>query len=107
MLKGVIFAALIIVLAIILSSKVTKYTTYAEEEQLPHIVQNSDHLTIERVFTGINDSTNMAFLGPNDLLILERESGKVIRIVNGQMLDEPLIDVSTYYKDGLIGIATT
>jgi len=107
MLKGVIFTALIILLAIILSLKVTKYTIHAEEEELPHIIQNADHLTIERVFTGINDSTNMAFLGPNDILILERESGKVNRIVNGEMLDEPLIDLSTYYKDGLIGIATT
>jgi len=107
MLKGVIFAALIIVLAIIPLLEVTEYTIHAQEEELPHIVQNADHLTVERVFTGLNHSTNMAFLGPNDILILERESGKVNRIVNGQMLDEPLIDVGTYYKDGLIGIATT
>ena len=107
MLKRVIFTALIVLLAIILSLKVTKYTIHAEEEELPYIIQNADHLTIECVFTGINDSTNMAFQGSNDILILERESGKVNRIVNGQMLDEPLIDVSTYYKDGLIGIATT
>ncbi len=64
-------------------------------------------LTIERVFTGVNDSTNMAFLGPNDLLVLERESGKVDRIVNGQLLKDPLIDVNTHFQDGLIGITTT
>ena len=40
----------------------------AQEYKTPYIVENASHLTIERVFTGVNDSTNMAFLGPDDLL---------------------------------------
>ena len=108
MLNGIIFGVLIIALAIVPLLVFTKYTTHAQEDvEVPHIVQNADHFKIDRVFTGINDSTNMAFLGPNDLLVLERESGKVDRIVNGQILDKPLIDVNAYYKDGLIGIATS
>jgi aldose sugar dehydrogenase len=102
-----IFVSLIMTLAVLLSLEATKYTIYAEEEGLPFISKNTANLAIERVSTGINYPTSMAFLGPNDILILERESGKVYRIVNGQMLDEPVIDVGTYYKDGLIGIATT
>jgi glucose/arabinose dehydrogenase len=49
----------------------------------------------------------MAFLDVNDILILEGLSGKVQRIVNGQMLDKPLLDMNSYYQDGLLGIATT
>jgi hypothetical protein len=40
----------------------------------------------------------MAFLGPDDILVLEKEKGTVQRIVNGEMLPEPLLDVSTEIK---------
>jgi len=106
MLKVVTFAALIVCIAMIQCIEDRIHSTYAQVEKIPFIRENVHHLAIERVFTGINGSTNMAFLGPNDILVLERESGKVNRIVNGQMLEEPLIDVNSYYKDGLIGIAT-
>jgi glucose/arabinose dehydrogenase len=79
----------------------------AQENKTPYIVENASHITIERVFTGVNDSTNMAFLGPDDLLVLERESGKIDRIVNGQLLKDPLADVNTHFQDGLIGITTS
>jgi glucose/arabinose dehydrogenase len=79
--------------------------TYAQDDKLPFTVENS--LAVERVVTGINDSTSMVFLGPEDMLILERETGKVKRITNGELLEEPLIDVNSYYMDGLIGVATT
>jgi len=49
----------------------------------------------------------MAFIGPDDILALEKDSGKVKRIVNGQMLEDPLIDVNSYHQDGLMGITTT
>ena len=77
---------------------------YAEE--IPRIVEKDSYLSIERVFTGINDSTNMAFLGSNDILALERVSGKVHRIIDGRILKDPLIDVNSYHQDGLLGIAT-
>ena len=83
------------------------YSTYAQENKLPIVVENNKNFTIETVFTGINSSTNMAFLGPNDILVLDDNSGKVNRILNGSMLDETLIDVNSFYQDGLIGIATT
>jgi len=76
----------------------------ASRPDVPAIID--PRINIERVFTGINGSTNMAFLGPDDILVLEKESGKVNRIVNGQMLEEPLIDVNSYHQDGLIGITT-
>ena len=48
----------------------------------------------------------MAFLGPDDFLILEK-SGTVKRVVDGQVLDKPLLQVDVSVKDerGLLGIA--
>jgi len=71
---------------------------------LPRV--NDTNLRVELVYTNLNETTNMAFLGENDILVLEGGSGKVQRIVNNEMLDEPLIDLNTYFQDGLIGIAT-
>jgi aldose sugar dehydrogenase len=65
------------------------------------------NLAVETVFEEINDSTNMAFLGPDDIVALEKITGKVRRIVNGNMLEKPLTDLNSYHQDGLVGIATS
>ena len=51
--------------------------------------------------------TGMAFLGPNDILVLEKTTGKVDRILNGKMLPKPVLDVQVAGKieRGLLGIA--
>jgi hypothetical protein len=41
---------------------------------------------LESVFHGIKFPTSMAFLGPDDILVLEMNDGTVRRIVNGVML---------------------
>jgi glucose/arabinose dehydrogenase len=97
------FAALIGLFAFMLCSY-TFSAARAQEGITPHMVQNQSLFEIQRVFSGINSSTNMAFLGPNDILALEKVTGQVDRIVNGQMLDEPLLDVNSYFQDGLIGL---
>jgi glucose/arabinose dehydrogenase len=56
----------------------------------PTIVNNETHLKIETVFTGLRSPTSMAFLGPNDILVLQKSQGTVQRIVNGNMLPKPL-----------------
>src|SRR5918999_3507713 len=38
--------------------------------------------------------TSMAFLGPNDILVLEKEKGTVQRIVNGELLPAPILTVA-------------
>ena len=80
------------------------YSTYAQENKLPIIVENNKNFAIELVFKGL-PSSNIAFLGPNDILVLGGNSGKVYRILNGQMLKEPIIDLNSFNMDGLIGIA--
>jgi glucose/arabinose dehydrogenase len=51
----------------------------------------------------------MAFLGPDDILVLEKNEGTVKRIVNGVMLADPLlkVNVSTVGERGMLGIAVT
>jgi len=51
----------------------------------------------------------MAFLGPNDILVLEKNNGTVKRIVNGKMLPEALLEVnvSTLNERGMLGIAVS
>ena len=64
-------------------------------------------LKIETVATGLALPTTMAFAGPNDILVLEKNKGTVQRIINGQMLDEPLlrVNVSSEVERGMLGIA--
>src|ERR671919_1939600 len=66
-------------------------------------------LKVETVATGLALPTTMAFIGPNDILVLEKNKGTVQRIVNGQMLAEPLlrVNVSSEVERGMLGIATS
>ena len=67
------------------------------------------NLKVETVATGLALPTTMAFIGPNDILVLEKGNGTVQRIVNGQMLAEPLlqVNVSSEVERGMLGIATS
>ncbi len=76
-------------------------TAYAQEEfRQREFVENGDpqladsHLKVEEVASGLDTPTTMAFLGPNDILVLEKDKGTVQRVVNGKLLGEPLLDVN-------------
>jgi aldose sugar dehydrogenase len=69
---------------------------------------NDPNLKVEQIINkAFDDATSMAFLGPNDILVLEKNTGKVHRIVNGKILPEPLLDVNVanQAERGLLGIA--
>ena len=40
------------------------------------------NLSVRTVVTGLTEPTGMAFLGPNDFLVLEKSTGKVQRVVD-------------------------
>ena len=65
------------------------------------------HLMAEVVFTGLEFPTSMAFLGPDDILVLEKNEGTVKRIINGETLEEPLLKVNVAQENerGMLGIA--
>ena len=70
------------------------------------IILSDPKLKIELVASGLDFPTTMAFLGPDDFLILEK-AGQVKRVTNGILLDKPLLQVDVSVKDerGLLGIA--
>lgn len=65
------------------------------------------NLNMETVFEGIRFPTSMAFLGPDDILVLEKNTGMIRRIINSSMISEPLLDVNVANKGerGMLGIA--
>jgi aldose sugar dehydrogenase len=71
------------------------------------LVVNDTGLMSELVYKGIKVISNMAFLGPDDILVLEKNNGTVERIINGMMQSEPLLDLDVVHSDGLVGIATS
>ena len=89
---------------------------YAQQNQNQHqplaaenITLSDPNLKIELVASGLDFPTTMAFLGPDDFLILEKNTGYVKRFVNGTQVEKPLLHVNTNIKDerGLLGIAVS
>ncbi len=68
-----------------------------------------DALTLERLVpTGtFSQPTSMAFLAPNDFLVLEKATGEVHRVLNGTPLGAPVltVPVNSLSERGLLGIA--
>src|SRR5215213_9888166 len=80
--------------------------SYNTDDEIPSII-NDPILKVEEVVRGLDLPTTMAFLGPNDILVLEKDKGTVQRIVNGKILPEPLLDVNvaTSVERCMCGIA--
>lgn len=75
------------------------------QQQLPTI--KDPNLTLQLVVSGLQDPTSMEFIGPNDILVLSKNDGKVLRITDGVMLKQPMLDVevANLVERGLLGIA--
>jgi len=68
---------------------------------------NDPNLKVEALVKGLDVPTSMAFLGPNDILVLEKNTGTVVRIVDGEILKKPLlrVGVAQGVEYGMLGIA--
>jgi aldose sugar dehydrogenase len=66
-------------------------------------------LKSQLITQGLKAPSAMAFIGPNDILVTEKNTGNVQRITNGIISSQPLLHVDTTKKDerGLLGIATS
>jgi len=62
-------------------------------------------LDIERVVSDLDVPTTMAFIGPNDFFVLEKNDGQVIRVNNGAKSIALDLDVEGCDERGLLGIA--
>ena len=67
------------------------------------------YLKTEVVFKGLSYPTGMVFLDEDDILVIEKDTGIVRRIVNSVMVKEPILDVTVASQGhrGLLGIAVS
>jgi uncharacterized repeat protein (TIGR01451 family) len=65
------------------------------------------NLSVRTVVTGLSQPTCMAFIGNNDFLIFEKNTGKVQRVINGVIQSTPALDlaVNSGSERGGLGIA--
>lgn len=72
--------------------------------ELPMV--NDSQLQIQEYATGFKFPTGMNFLGPDDILVLEKNTGKVKEIKNGTVVGTVLdVNVANVSERGLLGIA--
>ena len=64
-------------------------------------------LSVETVVTGLATPTSMAFVAPDDILVLEKQLGRVRRVLNDTLLATPVLDVAVNASSerGMLGIA--
>src|SRR5918995_1565726 len=106
---------LMVIIAIGLILLIPFYNTgFGQEEEKEEVATDNPKvrdpkLNIELIANGIESPTGMAFLGSDDILVLEQVKGTVQRIVNGSMLEDPILDVNVNAEDerGLLGIAVS
>ena len=75
-------------------------------EKEPPIVYDQN-LRITQLTDGLRFPTGIDFLAENDILVIEKNTGQVKRILNGEVLNEPILDVNVASESerGLLGIA--
>src|SRR3990170_1202915 len=72
--------------------------------QGPTVVDRN--LQVRTVVSGLNLPTSMAFVGFNEMLVLEKNTGKVLRVENG-VVQSTVLDLAVNFASerGLLGIA--
>jgi glucose/arabinose dehydrogenase len=68
---------------------------------------NDPALVVQTVASGLSQPTTMAFIGPNDILVLQKADGRVRRITGGVLQAAAVLDVAvdSSSERGLLGIA--
>ncbi|SIM53939.1 PQQ-dependent sugar dehydrogenase [Micromonospora cremea] len=63
-------------------------------------------LAVRTAATGLTSPTGLAFIGDNDMFVLEKTTGRIQRVVNGAVASTPLdLAVNSGSERGLLGIA--
>lgn len=86
-----------------------EFLVHAKNEVMLYPVFKDPSVRAVTIAEEIPYPTSMAFLGVDDILVTENKAGKVHRILNGNLLEQPLLDVNiANYSDRCIcGIAVT
>jgi glucose/arabinose dehydrogenase len=66
-----------------------------------------ENLQITQLTEELNFPTGIDFLAEDDILVIEKNTGQVKRILDGKVLNEPVLDVNVASESerGLLGIA--
>ena len=64
-------------------------------------------LMVTEVVAGLNAPTAIAFIGPGDILVLQKNDGQVRRVIAGALQPTPVLDVAVnrVSERGLLGLA--
>lgn len=74
--------------------------------QAPLPTLTDPNLIVRTVISGLEQPTSMAFLGANELLVLEKATGRVKHVINGAVAQIVLdLSVNSASERGLLGIA--
>ena len=108
---GILYITVFIFIACALGSSITVWgaddalsATFSNSQPEPII--SDDNLIVKKFSMGLEYPTTMCFIG-DDMLVLEKNTGKVIRIKdNGVHYNEPVLDVAVdaHWESGLLGI---
>ena len=95
------------ILHITIFAFITLFSFYSLSEVYAEPIIYDNDYKIEKFVTGLKWPTTMTFVG-DDILVLEKNIGKVIRIqTNGVHYDEPVLDVpvDACWESGFLGIS--
>jgi len=104
------FTIILILFSSSYSSVYFSYGAYSKAQPSPDgPTINDDSITVEKVTSDLTFPTSMTFVGNNDILVTEKNTGRVMRVLDGQVQDNPLLDLSVAAKieRGLLGIAAS
>src|SRR5918993_674542 len=90
-----------------IAQTVFKENNFHRTERIPSVADSN--LQVELVVAGLEIPTTMAFLGPDDFIVLEKDKGTVLRVINGVISSKPLLDVNvaTSVERGMLGVAVS
>lgn len=87
------------------AQQVFRDRNFLQTESNPSIA--NPNLKVELVVGGLELPTTMAFLGPDDFIVLQKDTGTVLRVTNGIVSNKPLLDVNVAnsVERGMLGVA--
>jgi aldose sugar dehydrogenase len=89
---------------VVLAVAATLAPASAASAQAPEVLDSK--LAVRAAASGLNQPVAMAFIGPDDMLVLEKASGQIKRVVDGTVRGVVLdLAVNSASERGLLGIA--
>lgn len=103
--SNVFFTFLIFTSLLILITNINEIDAQSKKKDIDPVLTDPD-LKTELVIDKLKFPIGMEFIGNDDFLLIEKNTGKVKRVTNGQVVNEILdLNVASESERGLLGIA--